>query len=148
MCDDSLREKCPNKEFFLVRIFLYSDWILRKSPFSVQIQENTEQKKLRIWTLFTQWLDTFYRCNKKLLLPESGNIRNIKEILPKKKKKKGHNKKYTSIKEKKAELILKKLSVTFSKKKRKQAWKSHVMLMANPVMYICRLKEAVLRLSS
>ena len=33
-----LREKCPNTEFFLVRI-----------------QENTDQKKLRIWTLFTQW---------------------------------------------------------------------------------------------
>ena len=33
----TLREKCPNKEFFLVCIFLYSD-----------------QKKLRIWTLFTQ----------------------------------------------------------------------------------------------
>ena len=32
-------------EFFLVRIFLYSDWI----------QENTDRKKLRIWTLFTQW---------------------------------------------------------------------------------------------
>ena len=32
-----LREKCPNTEFFLVRIFLYSD-----------------QKKLRIWTLFAQ----------------------------------------------------------------------------------------------
>ena len=33
-----LREKCPNTEFFLVCIFL----------------ENTDQKKLRIWTLFTQ----------------------------------------------------------------------------------------------
>ena len=33
----ALREKFPNTEFFLVRIFLYSD-----------------QKKLRIWTLFTQ----------------------------------------------------------------------------------------------
>ena len=31
-----LRENCPVTEFFLVRIFLYSD-----------------QKKLRIWTLFT-----------------------------------------------------------------------------------------------
>ena len=30
-------KKCPNTEFFLVRI-----------------QENTDQKKLRIWTLFTQ----------------------------------------------------------------------------------------------
>ena len=35
-------EKCPNTEFFLVRIFLYLDWI----------QENTDQKKLRIWILF------------------------------------------------------------------------------------------------
>ena len=26
----------------------------RKSPYSVRIQENTDQKKLRIWTLFTQ----------------------------------------------------------------------------------------------
>ena len=40
----SLREKCPNTGFFLVRIFLYS----------VQIQENTDQKELRIWKLFTQ----------------------------------------------------------------------------------------------
>ena len=39
-----LREKCANTEFFLVRIFLYS----------VQIQENTDQKKTRICTLFTQ----------------------------------------------------------------------------------------------
>ena len=30
----TLREKCPNTEFFLVRIFLYS----------VRIQENTDQK--------------------------------------------------------------------------------------------------------
>ena len=37
----SLREKCRNTEYFLVRIFLYS----------VQIQENTDQKILRIWTL-------------------------------------------------------------------------------------------------
>ena len=41
----ALREKCPNTEFFLVRIFLYS----------VQIQENTEQKNICIWTLFMQW---------------------------------------------------------------------------------------------
>ena len=26
-----------------------------KSLYSVQIHENTDQKKLRIWTLFTQW---------------------------------------------------------------------------------------------
>ena len=40
----SLREKFPSTELFLVRIFLYSDWI----------RENTDQKKLCIWTLFTQ----------------------------------------------------------------------------------------------
>ena len=34
---EPLREKCPKTEFFLVRIFPYSD-----------------QKKLRIWTLFMQ----------------------------------------------------------------------------------------------
>ena len=33
----TLREKCPHTEFFLVRI-----------------QENTGQKKLRIWTILTQ----------------------------------------------------------------------------------------------
>ena len=35
------------RNFFLVCIFLH--------PHSVQIQENTDQKKLRIWTLFTKW---------------------------------------------------------------------------------------------
>ena len=39
-----MREKCPNAELFLVRIFLYS----------VRIQENMDQRKLRIWKLFTQ----------------------------------------------------------------------------------------------
>ena len=52
----SLHEKCPNTELFLVRIFPHSDWILRISPYSVQMLENTDQKKLCIWTLFTQWL--------------------------------------------------------------------------------------------
>ena len=32
-----------------------SNQILRISPYSVRMPENTEQKKLRIWTLFTQW---------------------------------------------------------------------------------------------
>ena len=31
----ALREKCPNTEFFLVGIFLYSDWM----------QENTDQNE-------------------------------------------------------------------------------------------------------
>ena len=37
-----MREKCPNTE------------IHRISPYSVQIRENTDQKKLRSWTLFMQ----------------------------------------------------------------------------------------------
>ena len=48
-------EKCLNTEIFLVRIFLHLDWIRRFTPYSVRIRENTDQKKLRIWTLFTQW---------------------------------------------------------------------------------------------
>ena len=43
-----LREKCPNTEFFLVRIFPHSDWI-RISPYSVQMRENTEQKNFVFW---------------------------------------------------------------------------------------------------
>ena len=43
-----------NTEFFLVRIFLYS----------VRIQENTDQKKLRIWTIFTQWISLFFLFEK------------------------------------------------------------------------------------
>ena len=40
----TLSQKCPNTEFFLGRMFLYL----------IRIQENTDQKKLRIWTLFRQ----------------------------------------------------------------------------------------------
>ena len=55
------REKCPNTEFFLVRIFLYS----------VQIQENTDKKKLRIWTLFKQWDATCGRILHEIALEKS-----------------------------------------------------------------------------
>ena len=41
-----LREKCPDTELFLVRIFLYSDWI----------REIWTRKKMCIWKLFTQWV--------------------------------------------------------------------------------------------
>ena len=50
----SLREKCPDTKFFLVRIFLYSG----------QIHGNTDQKKLRIWTLFTHSYVFFYLGDK------------------------------------------------------------------------------------
>ena len=56
--NQSLREKCPNTEFLLACIFPHSDWIQRDtiSPYSVRMQENTEQKELRIWTLITKWI--------------------------------------------------------------------------------------------
>ena len=38
----SLREKCPNTEFFLVRIFLHSDWIRR-----VNLPIQFEYEKIR-----------------------------------------------------------------------------------------------------
>ena len=44
----------PNTDFFLVRIFMHSDWIQSISPHSVRMRENTDQKKLHIWTLFKQ----------------------------------------------------------------------------------------------
>ena len=48
---ETLREKCPNTEFFLVRVFRirteYGEiWSI--SPYSFQKLENTNQKKLRI----------------------------------------------------------------------------------------------------
>ena len=53
----ALREKCPNAEFFWsVFSCIWTEYrdLLRKSPYSIRIQENTDQKKLRIWILFTQ----------------------------------------------------------------------------------------------
>ena len=41
----TLREKCPNTEFFLVLIFPHSDWI-RRYPYSVRMREDTDEKKL------------------------------------------------------------------------------------------------------
>ena len=38
-----LREKCPNTELFLVRIFLHSDWIRRDTPYFPTFGLNTER---------------------------------------------------------------------------------------------------------
>ena len=66
----SLSEKCPYLDLFwsaFSRIRTEYGKILRISPYSVRMRENTEQKLLRICTLFTQWLYSrmFYRitCN-------------------------------------------------------------------------------------
>ena len=53
LMENSLRENCPNTEFLPARIFLYS----------VLIHENKDQRKIRIWTFFTQWFPNFLaRC--------------------------------------------------------------------------------------
>ena len=53
----ALREKRPNTEFFPVRIFLHSG-LRRKSPHLVRMRRNTDQRRLRIWTLFMQWCNS------------------------------------------------------------------------------------------
>ena len=53
-----LRKKCPNTEFFVVRIFHYSDWIRRLTEEISVFSPNTGKygpEKLRILTIFTQW---------------------------------------------------------------------------------------------
>ena len=58
--------------------------ILRKSTYSVRIQENTDQKKLRIWTLFTQCTENLsvtlplsFRCNSPVGMQEGANVINL-----------------------------------------------------------------------
>ena len=41
----TLREKCPNTEFFLVRTFLYSDWI--QEIYEVNLRIQSEYRKIR-----------------------------------------------------------------------------------------------------
>ena len=58
----TLREKCPNTEFFLVRIFPHSDWIRRDTPYLSVFSPNVAKygpKK-------TPYLDTF-SCSDKLV---------------------------------------------------------------------------------
>ena len=55
----SLREKCSNTEFFVVRIFPYSDWI-RRFTMSISVFRPKTGKygpeKIPSCILFTQWL--------------------------------------------------------------------------------------------
>ena len=58
-----LCEICPNTEFFLFFSRIWIEYlILRISPYSVRIGENTDQKKLRIWILSTQCSVKFQPC--------------------------------------------------------------------------------------
>ena len=52
------REKCPNTELFSGLYFPAFDWIRRDTPSLCIFSSNAGKygpKKLRIWTLFTQW---------------------------------------------------------------------------------------------
>ena len=58
-----LRKKCPNAEFFwsiFSCIWTKNGDLRSKYPYSVQIREISDQKKLRIWTLFRQWTSVNY----------------------------------------------------------------------------------------
>ena len=45
---NALREKCPNAEFFLVRIFLHLDWIRRFTEFyRVNLRIQSKYRKIR-----------------------------------------------------------------------------------------------------
>ena len=54
--DNTLREKRPNTELFLVRIFLYSDWIRKDPPCFSVFGQNTGKYGPEI----TPYLDTFH----------------------------------------------------------------------------------------
>ena len=62
MVKSTLCEKCANAEFFVVRVFPWSDWI----------RENTDQKKLRILDTSRSASDPILSLVKRLLLvPDS-----------------------------------------------------------------------------
>ena len=48
-----LREKCPNTELFVVRIFLYSDWIWRFTEWIVDIFQVVSHCKLTLTWLYS-----------------------------------------------------------------------------------------------
>ena len=52
----TLRKKCPNTEFFLVRILPQSDWILRDTEYLSAFNPNAEN----YWQEKTPYLDPFH----------------------------------------------------------------------------------------
>ena len=78
---NALREKCPNTEFFLVRIFPHSDQI-RRDTYSVRMWENMDQKKVRISILFTQWMwgDIYSNLHTQVRLTKNWDITIVKTL--------------------------------------------------------------------
>ena len=58
-CGKSVQIRSLSRSIFSRIRTEYGD-LLRKSPYSVRMQENTEQKKLRIWMLFMKWMCKLY----------------------------------------------------------------------------------------
>ena len=54
-----LREKCPNTELFLVRIFLYSDWI-RREYLSIWVSLRIQSEYSKYGPEIAPYLDTFH----------------------------------------------------------------------------------------
>ena len=78
----TLCEKCPDTEFFLVRIFVYSDWI-RKSPYISVFCANTgkyrPEKSPYLETFYTVWYSQgTLRCSvKSLIVHRTLNLFNL-----------------------------------------------------------------------
>ena len=76
LCFVSPREKCQYSEFVLSTFSCISTEyfeIVPISPYSVKMQENTDQKKLRIPTLFTQcvfWLVLLFAAQYQFILSQ------------------------------------------------------------------------------
>ena len=70
----TLREKCSNTELFLVRIYLYSDWIRRFTKYICVFTPNTGKH----WPETTPYLDTFHE--RYLFKLNNGNTRAMCEI--------------------------------------------------------------------
>ena len=58
----------PNTDFFLVRIFMHSDWIQSISPYSVRMRENTDQKNSEYGQFSCSGRYNFAQCFHKHLL--------------------------------------------------------------------------------
>ena len=53
---------------------------LRISPYSVRMQENTDQKKLRIWTLFFEWYSGHFGISKTIQRINAFRLKSVKII--------------------------------------------------------------------
>ena len=63
MLTNTLREKCPNMEFFLVRVFRHSDWIRRDTKYLSVFSPNAGKygpEKTPYLDTFTQWIDSIF----------------------------------------------------------------------------------------